>query len=37
MVAGNLNRQRCKLLKWDKSSRQYIMVQVDLNYHLNKE
>ena len=32
MVAGQMNRNRCKLLKWDKDSRRYIEIQIDLNY-----
>jgi hypothetical protein len=33
MVIGQLNRNSCKLLKWDKTSRRYICVNIDLNYH----
>ena len=37
MVIGQQNRQRCKLLKWDKKAKQYIVVQVDLNHHQRRE
>ena len=36
MVVGQLNRNRCQLLKWDRDSRRYIKIQVDLNYRINK-
>lgn len=36
MVVGQLNRNRCKLLKWDRESRQYIKVEVDLNYRIRQ-
>lgn len=36
MIAGQINRDRCKLLKWDKASKRYIQVQIDLNYRKNQ-
>ena len=33
MVVGEVNRGRCQLLKWDKNSKQYITVQIDLHHH----
>jgi len=32
MIAGENNRGRVKLLKWDKPARNYISVNIDLNY-----
>ena len=37
MVIGQLNRNRCKLLKWDKNTSRYIQVDIDLNYRTRKE
>ena len=36
MVICDINRGRCKLLKWDKNSRGYVKIQIDLNHHRNK-
>jgi hypothetical protein len=36
MVIGQINRNRCQLLKWDKDSKRYIKVAVDLNYRINQ-
>lgn len=32
MVASDINNGRVKALKWDKDSRQYIVVQIDIYY-----
>lgn len=32
MVAGEINNGRVKLLKWDKTNKSYICVQVDTHY-----
>jgi hypothetical protein len=37
MVVGQNNRNKCKLLKWDKDARRYIQVTVDLNYRINQK
>ena len=36
MVIGQLNRNCCQLLKWDKTSKRYIKVVIDLNYRTKK-
>lgn len=37
MVVGEMNRQKCNILKWDKDSKQYIKVQIDLNHHQKED
>ena len=37
MVIGQINRNKCQLLKWDKVARKYIKVVVDLNYRINQK
>lgn len=32
MIVGEMNCGRCKILKWDKTARRYIRVDVDLNF-----
>jgi len=36
MLVGELNRGCCKLLKWDRESKRYIEVRVDLHHHRRK-
>lgn len=36
MVASENNRGRVKCLKWDRDSKSYIEVQIDLNYRRNQ-
>lgn len=37
MVLGDLNRGKCNLLKWDKQSKGYIKVEIDIHYRTRKE
>ena len=37
MVIGDINRGKCNLLKWDKQSKQYIKVEVDVHYRTRKD
>lgn len=37
MIIGDLNRGKCKILKWDKDSKRYIKVDVDIYYRTRKE
>lgn len=37
MILGDINNGKCKLLKWDKESRRYICVQMDIHYRTRKE
>ena len=37
MVIADINNGRCKLLKWDKSAKEYIMVQMDIHHRTRKE
>lgn len=36
MVLGDLNNGRCNLLKWDKESKRYICVQLDIHHRTRK-
>lgn len=37
MVLGDLNRGKCNLLKWDKQSKQYIKVEIDIHHRTRKD
>ena len=37
MVLSELNRGKCNLLKWDKQSKSYIKVSIDIHYRTRKE
>ena len=36
MIAGEANMGRVKMLKWDRDSKNYIEIQIDLNYRRNQ-
>ena len=36
MVVGDINNGRCNILKWDKDSKQYICVQMDIHYRTRR-
>jgi hypothetical protein len=37
MIASDINRGKVKALKWDKISRRYIAVDIDIHYRTRKE
>ena len=37
MVVANRNNGKCNLLKWDKTSKKYIKVAIDIHYRTRKE
>lgn len=37
MILGDINRGKCNLLKWDKQSKRYIKVAIDIFYRTRKD
>lgn len=37
MIVGDLNNGICKMLKWDKNSKRYIEVNIDIHYRTRGE
>lgn len=37
MIVGDINRGRCKVLKWDRDTRSYIAVELDIHRKLGQK